>query len=138
MENGYKNIIHAEYFALNELPFQSYTRFVKSGKITLKIDLRCVKFIVAQGNYSKIFFDDHKTLLLSIQIHKIRDFLKDNSFIRVHRSYIISISKIDKIEDDMVYIKNHNLPIGKSYKQDFFKCIHGLIITGNDTFGLDI
>ena len=126
----------ANYFYISDQKGYSEIpiRFIKSGKTTLKIDLNKVEFIVAQGNYSKIFFEDQKPVLLAVQLNKIKEHLLKGDFIRVHRSYIISVKKIDKIEDNIIYIKNHNFPIGKSFKQSFYNSIENLLIIGNGNY----
>ena len=43
--------------------------------------------------------------------------LNDSNFIRIHRSYLININKIDSLFDGYVLIANKKIPIGKSYKE---------------------
>jgi DNA-binding LytR/AlgR family response regulator len=54
--------------------------------------------------------------------------LPSKHFKRVHRSYIINVKKIDRIEDNEIYIKNSeglkNIPIGKAYKEKFMNDIN--------------
>lgn len=47
--------------------------------------------------------------------------LKDSGFLRIHRSYIVSSAKIDYVEGNHIKIGNVLLPIGSSYREDFFK-----------------
>lgn len=55
--------------------------------------------------------------------------LNDNEFIKIHKSYIISLQHILKTDSHSVYlINNINLPIGDTYKSNFFKKINNLII----------
>ncbi|GGZ69608.1 hypothetical protein GCM10007028_03310 [Algibacter mikhailovii] len=42
--------------------------------------------------------------------------LPENQFIRVHKSFIVSIDKIELIEGNRIHISNHKIPIGKMYK----------------------
>ena len=49
--------------------------------------------------------------------------LPADKFIRVHKSYIIAIQKIESIERDRIKITNQIIPIGDSYKEDFYKAI---------------
>jgi len=42
--------------------------------------------------------------------------LPENQFIRVHKSFLISIDKIELIEGNRIHIQNHKIPIGKMYK----------------------
>jgi two-component system response regulator LytT len=49
-------------------------------------------------------------------------------FVRVHRSYIINLAKIERIVDNTIIVKidkgNKSVPIGKAYKENFMKCIN--------------
>ena len=54
---------------------------------------------------------------------KIEEILPESDFIRIHKSYIVSINKIDSIEKSRVKIDNDYIPISTTYKQAFFKFI---------------
>jgi len=45
--------------------------------------------------------------------------LPSNNFFRVHKSYIVSVNKIDTIEKNRVYIGKHVIPISITYKESF-------------------
>lgn len=55
---------------------------------------------------------------------KIHSLLPQNHFYRTHKSFIISVDKIDTLEGNMVSINGEKLPIGNSYRQDFFAYIN--------------
>ena len=50
--------------------------------------------------------------------------LPNNQFIQIHKSYIIALSHIDKIENDAVWIREKQLPIGNTYRKHFFETIN--------------
>ena len=54
--------------------------------------------------------------------------LPKNDFIRIHKSYLVSVKNITLIEKDKIHINNNILPIGRSYKSDFLKTIENLSI----------
>lgn len=97
-------------------------------------------FINSDGNIVKVFLDDIiflKGLSDYIELHLkekkyiIRDNLKDvekmlspSNFIRVHKSYIVSISKIDLIESNIIKIGSEEIPIGRSYKNVLLNIIN--------------
>ena len=64
--------------------------------------------------------------MLSSTLKKIESKLPSDKFIRVHRSYIINLSKIDKITDGYVIIKGENVPIGRNYQADLYSKINKL------------
>ena len=96
--------------------------FVKEDKKYHQIKLKDILFIEAYGNYVKLHLVDkmivsHQTLISFSQS------LPDNQFIRVHKSYIVSIDKIALIEGNRIHIQNHKIPIGKMYKLNINKLI---------------
>lgn len=89
--------------------------FIKEDKKYYQIKLKDILFIEAYGNYVKINMVDriivsHQTLI------SFTHNLPENQFIRVHKSFIISIYKIELIEGNRIHIQNHKIPIGKIYK----------------------
>ena len=49
--------------------------------------------------------------------------LAPDNFIRIHRSYVVAIDKIDTIEKQRIIIRGKKIPIGDSYRDDFFERI---------------
>jgi len=99
-------------------------------------------FINSEGNIVKVFLDDifymkgmndYIELITKQKRYIIRDNLKDvekalssSNFMRVHKSYIVSIPKIDSIESGNIIIGNDVIPIGRSYKNILLNIINQL------------
>ena len=92
--------------------------FIKSDKKSIKVNISNILYIEGLGDYIKIFLNDKK-LVTNISMKKIENLLPETQFYRIHKSYIISIAKVESIEGNMVKINNIHLPIGNSYRQDF-------------------
>ncbi len=92
--------------------------FVKSNKKTFKVNISDVFYIEALGDYVKIHTTD-KVIVTYQSMKKIEALLPADSFKRIHKSFIVAISKIKSIEGNMVEIKDEKLPIGSNYKQEF-------------------
>lgn len=97
------------------------------SSITVKVDghfleIELNKLLYAQsfGNYVKIFTTT-KTYLASITTNEIEKCLPNSSFLRIHKSYIVALDKIQTSEKDFVTIANFNLPIGITYKRELFE-----------------
>ena len=89
--------------------------FIKEDKKYYQIKLNDILFIEAYGNYVKINMVDR--IIVSHQtLTSFTHNLPENQFIRVHKSFIISIDKIELIEGNRILIQNHKIPIGKMYK----------------------
>lgn len=55
-----------------------------------------------------------------MNLKKMEDMLPSKRFMRVHKSYIVSFEKIDTIEKNRIYIKSNGIPIGDTYKDEFY------------------
>ncbi len=92
--------------------------FIKSDKKSIKVNISNIMYIEGLGDYIKIYLNDKK-LVTNLSMKKIENLLPETQFYRIHKSYIISIDKVESIEGNMVKINNTQLPIGNSYRQDF-------------------
>lgn len=95
--------------------------FVKSGYKLVKIILKQVLYIEGMRDYLCIVTPESK-VLASITFLEIEKILPKD-FVRCQKSYIVSISKIESIENDRIKIGNKYIPIGDTYKESFYKQI---------------
>jgi DNA-binding LytR/AlgR family response regulator len=100
---------------------ENYLFLKFDGKI-YKIMHEELLFAEAQGNYTKIVTTQN-TLLPSMTFSSFEELLPKSLFLRVHRSFIINKAKITHIEGNRVFIQNHEIPIGSSYRDDFLKSL---------------
>lgn len=105
-----------------QLPIPDNYIFVKSGFDTVKVFFKDILFIEAKSEYVCIHTVQQKIMTL-LSLQKCGDRLPPGQFSRIHRSYIVSIGRIERIQNNMVKIASHNLPIGKNYRVDFLQCI---------------
>lgn len=89
--------------------------FVKDGHDLVKLNLREVLYIEAVSNYVS-FKTQEKNVLSLLSMKKLEDNLP-NYFVRIHRSYIVNIRKVDKVESTNLIIGSIALPVSSSYKQ---------------------
>lgn len=93
---------------------------VKVDGYFVEIELDKLLYAQSFGNYVKIFTTT-KTYLASITTNEIEKCLPNSSFLRIHKSYIVALDKIQTSEKDFVTIANFNLPIGITYKRELFE-----------------
>jgi two-component system, LytTR family, response regulator len=96
--------------------------FVKTEYRLERIDLSDIYFIEGMGDYRNVQTGLKKILTLKT----FSDFeieLPNNSFCRVHKSYIVSIDKIISIEHNRIKIKDSLIPVSESYKDRFYNMI---------------
>lgn len=92
--------------------------FIKKEKKLVKIAINDVKYIEVEAKYSMLFCQD-SSFLIRISLKKLLNVFPDNTFVRIHRNYLInsdSISEID-LENDTVLVNGTSLPMGKIYKK---------------------
>lgn len=90
--------------------------FIKVDGRLVKLDLRAVQWIEAQGDYARIQAGD-KSYMVHTTMKSLQKNLPSSDFARVHRSYIVRIDQIKDIEDATIVIERKVIPIGSSYKE---------------------
>jgi two-component system LytT family response regulator len=94
--------------------------FVRSNSALTKIGLNDILYVQALGDYVKIFTGNKHNLVHST-LKSMEEKLDPSRFFRLHRSYLVSIHHIEKIEENEVRIGTHTIPIGKQYKKELLK-----------------
>jgi DNA-binding LytR/AlgR family response regulator len=100
--------------------------FVKSDKKSIKVKIADILYIEGLGDYIKLYLNDKK-LVTNLSMKKLENLLPAEQFYRIHKSFIISLDKIESIEGNMVKISNVKLPIGNLYRQDFMLFIKNFL-----------
>lgn len=90
--------------------------FIKSGSKYEKICFDDILYIAAMQNYITIYTKKGKYVTL-LYLKNLEQQLDPKSFIRVHKSYIVSISKIEGIEGNEIFIQSHRIPISRNYHE---------------------
>jgi DNA-binding LytR/AlgR family response regulator len=116
-----------EYLAIQEV--NSNSLFVKVNYEMKKINLKDIDLIEALDDYIKIFIKPVPILTL-MTLKSVLDKLPQHEFIRVHRSYIIPISKIEKFNKNRIFVAGKEIPIGSSYSDVFDKLLERSNILG--------
>ena len=96
--------------------------FVKTEHKIQKIELDDILYIEGLKDYISIFTKTERVITLQ-NMKKMEETLPKGEFIRVHKSYIISIDKIESIERSRITIAKKIIPIGDTYRDEFFKLI---------------
>ena len=99
--------------------------FIKTDSKLVQLNLSQVLWVEALGNYIRVHTEEDKYTVLST-MKEIEAKLPPKDFIRVQRSFIIRVDKVKAIEDNYIIIKDKEIHIGKSYKEDFNKRINYL------------
>ncbi len=98
--------------------------FIKDGIKLVRINFDEVLYIKSEGNYANFVQEKTQTMNL-ISMKELEEKLPAE-FVRVHRSYIVNIKKIQMILQDDLVIKDKEIPIGEKYKTELMSRIQAL------------
>lgn len=90
--------------------------FFKADKKIYKYYLADILFIEGSGNYVKIHSQNDGPLMVLDKLTELQDRLSAKQFIRVHKSFIVNVSHIEKIEGNMLTIKDKVIPVSSTFK----------------------
>jgi len=97
--------------------------FVRHNGRMVKLLLDEILYIEADRNYSNIITSSGN-YLISTTLKVVEKEIKSHLFIRVHRSYMVNISKLDVVSDNHLEINRKVIPISKSFKEHLLKHLH--------------
>lgn len=100
----------------------SYT-FFKSGNKMVKVYFNKILYIEGMRDYLQIHTEENKIMTL-LNFKTILELLDPNKFVRVHKSYIIAVDKIDYIESNTIKIRDKLIPVSNTYKVAFFNLLN--------------
>ena len=90
--------------------------FVRSDRKMVKIDFNTILYIESLSDYVKIFTSE-KIIIIRETITSLEEKLPVKKFIRIHRSFIISLQNITSYTNEFIEINQKVLPISRSYKE---------------------
>jgi len=98
---------------------------IKSNLKKLKIYLSKIKWIEAYGDYIKVVTDDESHLVLSTMKGFEKE-LPEGKFTRVHKSFIINLSRVEKFNNKFVEIGTTKIPLSRNKKEEIIKAIENI------------
>ena len=94
--------------------------FVKDSGVLKRISLDDITFLEAMGDYVKVH-TTNKFHVVHATLKSIEEKLPPNRFVRVHRSYIVAVNKIDFIQEGTISILNTSIPVADTHKANLSK-----------------
>lgn len=94
--------------------------FIRANYNLVKLNVSDILYIEGLADYLKIHLEQNKTIVVRMPMKEMLEKLPAGEFVRIHRSYIIPIKRIEAISRSTVLIEKQSLPIGKTYMSDFF------------------
>ncbi len=88
---------------------------------TVVVDVDDISYVEAMDNYIKAYRSGLPTVVSQITMKEIEAMLPDDRFIRVHRSFIVSLYAIEKFSNRQIFLKNYDrhIPVGRTYTEAF-------------------
>lgn len=96
--------------------------FIKQDTKLVRVNYSQINYIQAEKDYSSVYLEG-KRLLASMHLKLFEDTLPKEKFKRVHRSYIVNISKILSIKGNIAELGDTEIPIGASYRDDLLAAL---------------
>lgn len=97
--------------------------FVKVDSHWERIQLSDITYIEACGDYIAIHLQNMTRLMCLQSLSKMLERLDGKDFVRVHRSYIVNLARVDLVEKDHLIVANQDISISKGYRQQFLDLI---------------
>jgi two-component system LytT family response regulator len=99
--------------------------FIKKNSIFKKVPIDDILWIEALGDYVTINAKNEK-FILHTTVKYIESLLPGKKFVRVHRSYIVQMNNVHKVENKTIFINGTSIPIGASYRENFYERMNTL------------
>jgi len=97
-----------------KMPEESFI-YIKENKKVVKVYLSEIKYIEGLSEYVQLFTDKRK-IITKTSMAQMEEKLPSGNFLRIHKSYIVSIPKIEAFTANTIEIQGKELPIGRSFK----------------------
>ncbi|WP_375436409.1 LytR/AlgR family response regulator transcription factor [uncultured Hymenobacter sp.] len=94
--------------------------FMKVDTKLVKVLFDEVRYVEALGDYVHIVTDQSKLIVYST-MKAVEEKFPDTLFVRVHRSFIVNLKRVQAIEDNTILIDNKHIPIGQTYMREVFQ-----------------
>jgi DNA-binding LytR/AlgR family response regulator len=93
--------------------------FVKSEYKILRINMADIRYIEGMREYVRIHIENQKPVMALMSMKKMEGFLPKSGFMRVHRSYIVNLAKVNTIERMRIIFDKVYIPVSEQYKPAF-------------------
>ncbi len=96
--------------------------FIRTDKRIIRLNFSEILFVEALRNYVAIQTTSQKILTLQ-NLRSFEEALPPKQFIRVHKSFIVAMNKIDSVEKQRIFMGTHMVPVGDTYVKQFYEAM---------------
>lgn len=104
---------------------------IKQEYNNISIPISDILYIEAMENYTKIFRTSGNYILSRTSLKNVQEMLPEGAFLRTHRSYVVSINKIERFSKREITLKNCPavIPVGRQYAENVYTLLFTLLNT---------
>jgi DNA-binding LytR/AlgR family response regulator len=95
--------------------------YIKADGKLIRLNNDSILYIESMGDYVKFVTNDNKKYITHNTIKNLEEKVSKVHFLKVHRSYIVNLHKIDDMRENILFIKGNEIPVSKANKADVFK-----------------
>lgn len=104
-------------------PHEDAFIYVKENKRVIKLLLKEILYVEGLSEYVKIYTGS-KRIITKTSMTNMEEKLPDDGFMRIHKSYIVSLNKIEAFTSTSIEVNGKELPVGRSYKNRVSQVLH--------------
>ena len=94
--------------------------FLKTDYKVVRVNISEIRYVEGMSEYVKFFLEGQKPLVVLLSMKKLEERLPSSAFMRIHRSYIVNLTKIREVNKNRVIMDAETyLPIGENYREAF-------------------
>lgn len=84
-----------------------------------------ILYVKGENNYCTVYAKSGD-YLYNESLKEAAEQLPNNLFIQVHNKYVVNINAVSGFEGNLLYIRNHKIPVGKAYREAVFNCFKSI------------
>lgn len=100
--------------------------FVKTDRLFVKVKISDILWLESEGNYLKVITSQGKHLVRASFAEMLEN-LPENLFIKVHKSFVAALAKIDAVNHSFIIIEGHEVPLSRNYRDELYKGLKRIV-----------
>lgn len=103
-------------------PVEDAFIYVKENKKVIKVHLNEILYVEGLSEYVQIY-TENKKIITKTSMNNMAEKLPETGFMRIHKSFIVSLTKIEAYTSNSIEVPGKELPIGRSYKSSVIEAL---------------
>ena len=99
--------------------------FIRADFSLIKVNIADIVSVEGLDDYIRIHLNGHKPIVARMNMKNLLEKLPAKDFVRIHRSFIVAVKRVERIKNKSVIIEGKELPIGSSYENEVMKKLTG-------------